>query len=127
MNIIFCEEQERETKLGRKIQKPTARVDKITSVTHKVTEEKPNTESDKSLVATLNAAQTQLSDVKASFEKFKSDSNNVLAREKGTVCPPRACESCAAAGKPVNCIHCFICGELTHFAYGCRQRNPRIA
>ena len=24
MNIIFCEEQERETKLGRKIQNPTA-------------------------------------------------------------------------------------------------------
>ena len=123
MNIIFCEEQEKETKLGQKIQKSTARVDKIKSVTPKVAGEKPNTESDKSLVATLNAVQTQLSDLKASFEKFKNDSNNVQAREKGPIRPPRACESCVAVSKPENCHHCFICGDSSHFAYGCRKRN----
>ena len=123
MNIIFCEEQEKETKLGRKIQKSTARVDKITSVTPKVAGEKPNTESNKSLVATLNAVQMQLSDLKASFEKFKNDSNNVQAREKGPIRPPRECESCVAESKPENCNHCFICGDSSHFAYGCRKRN----
>ena len=74
----------------------------------RVTGEKPNTESNTSLVAKLKPVQTQLSEFKASFENFKRDSNNVQAKEKSTVRPPQACELCVAASKRVNCHHCLF-------------------
>ena len=131
MNVIFSEEQEREAKLGKKGQKYTiGRVENITQVAPaqepciQPTDKKKPPESEKSLEATLSAVQAGLSELKASFEEFKAkptkESEVKLRPPKR---PPRGCESCVAQNKPEECTHCFICGDSSHFAYGCRKRN----
>ena len=131
MNVIFSEEQEREAKLGKKGQKYTiGRVENITQVAPaqepciQRTDKKKPPESQKSLEATLSAVQAGLSELKASFEEFKAKpTKESEVKPRPPKRPPRGCESCVAQNKPEECTHCFICGDSSHFAYGCRKRN----
>ncbi len=130
MNVIFSEEQERDAKLGKKTAKyATARVEQITpeTPTHEAhtsrREKNKQPETQKSLEATLSAVQTGLSELKASFEKFRAQPNHeTQAQPRPPKRQPRSCESCRAENKP-DCTHCFICGDSSHFAYGCRKKS----
>ena len=120
--------------MGKKNQKYTiGRVENITQVAPaqepciQSTEKKKPPESRKSLEATLNAVQTGLSELKASFEEFKEQSvqapKKKFPQAQGT---RKACPSCVEQGLMQKCQHCFICGDASHIARGCaRRRNPK--
>lgn len=58
--------------------------------------------------------------IKRSFEEFKANPNKKPQIQPR---PSRGCESCVAKHKSEECTHCFICGDSSHFAYGCRKRS----
>ena len=131
MNVIFSQEQERIAKLGTRSHVHTfARVEQVTPVTlpqeshAQRYEEKRTPESEKSLEATLSAVQAGLSELKASFEQFKAQpTQEPHTRPRPPKRPLRGCELCISQNLADECTHCYICGDSTHFAYGCRKRK----
>ena len=131
MNVIFSQEQERIAKLGKRSHVHTfARVEQVTPVTlpqesHAQRHEKKRPpESEKSLEATLSAVQAGLSELKASIDQFKAQpTQEPHTRSRPPKCPLRGCELCISQNMADECTHCYICGDSTHFAYGCRKRT----
>ena len=82
-------------------------------------EAKPN-----SLVAALEAVQSDLASLKQAFDKAHTPSERNanerygLANQSQFRC--RKCSACYLAGVE-RCDHCFKCGSSDHFARGCRK------
>ena len=82
-------------------------------------EAKPN-----SLVAALEAVQSDLASLQQAFDKAHAPSEKNANESYGPANQSqfrrRKCSACYSAGVE-RCDHCFKCGSSDHFARGCRK------
>ena len=131
MNTISLEEQERQAKFGKKPSKiVTGRVENLTLLKHTPLENREQTSNHPSgneqFLAALNSLKAGLSELQVTVNELKSKPVREAQKEaKPPSQKPRGCDVCQKSGKTEECDHCFICGDSSHFAWGCRKRNSQ--
>lgn len=79
-----------------------------------------------SLAAALETVESNLASLKESIDRVsipaKRNTHQQYGRGQQSQFQRRQCNTCSSAGVD-NCVHCFICGSIGHFARGCRKRS----
>ena len=133
ITVAVSTENERQNKLNAANRGKQAKIASIQpNETAAECKTKPQPKSGK-MWAALEAMQSELAAIKETFstrtttppEFAKTKSGHSFQPKQAAVLWCQGCQDCQSKNMGATCQHCFICGDSSHIARGCRNRRQQ--